>query len=164
MNNLQRKLQEWGLRYLPAELIGTICTLVAGSLAYQATNSLVASAVAGTWGENLGFYGTMVVREVVEQWQYHTQDRSSGWVWPVAYKTIRNVLLEFGAAGILDSLLLRPFFMWLAPQGTGNILSGLVVGKLLGDVFFYIPTIVSYEIKKRLFSVENKGVSNERPA
>jgi hypothetical protein len=54
----------WLRRYLPAELIGLLAALLCAWLAIALTGSAPAAAIAGTWGDNLGFYGIMLGREL----------------------------------------------------------------------------------------------------
>lgn len=146
----QGKLREWFNRYAPAEIAGTATALLFSFLAYQATDSEVAAAYAGTMGENLGFYGTIISREV---WRdYHAAHKKEG-----AYgikdvlHTAKNMITEFGPAGLLDSLVVRPLTMGLGGvylERSFGRNAGVFVGKLAADFIFYIPTIASYEFRK----------------
>jgi hypothetical protein len=49
-------------RYLPVELVCTVTALL-GAWAAALTGSPAAVAVAGAWGENVGFYGIMLGRK-----------------------------------------------------------------------------------------------------
>ncbi|WP_129675813.1 hypothetical protein [Candidatus Chloroploca sp. Khr17] len=98
------------------------------------------AAVAGTWAENAAYYGTIVMREVRGR-QLPPP--------PAVLRMIRDLLLEFGPAELLDSFLIRPAMlaagMALAPMP----LVGTVAGKLVADLCVYPPTIVSYELLQR---------------
>jgi hypothetical protein len=96
------------------------------------------AAIAGTWGEIIGFYGMMLVRE----WITHRNLRAMPLV-------IGRLMLEFGPAEALDSMLLRPMFMYLAVTFSHNLMIGIVIGKLAADITFYIPAIISYELLRR---------------
>jgi hypothetical protein len=61
---------------------------------------MVSVAIAGAVGENLGYYGCVAVREV----------RDHG-----ARATVPAMLIEFGPAKLVDSLLARPLLMYLMP-------------------------------------------------
>jgi hypothetical protein len=124
----------WLRRYLPAELVCTPIALLSAWLAVTLTGSTAVAAIAGTWGENLGFYGMMLAREL---------GRRGVRALPAI---LRDLALEFGPAEALDSMLLRPALMY-----TGMILApspalGIVAGKLAADICFYVPAIVSYEL------------------
>jgi hypothetical protein len=57
--------------------------------------------------------------------------------------------VEFGPAEALDTLALRPFAMYVGPLVVGNVMLGVLVGKLVADVTFYGFAIVGYEILVR---------------
>lgn len=140
------KAAEWVKRYGVAELAG-LCTAVAGSFAARAlTGSEIAAAYGGAMGENLGYYGVIVGREVV-------QDRRAANALGRRYglagaaRTARNLVLEFGVAEVLDSSVLRPLAMALGVRFFGRGL-GIVVGKLAADLTFYVPVICAYELRR----------------
>jgi hypothetical protein len=62
---------------------------------------------------------------------------------------LKYIMLEFGPAGIIDGLLLRPLFMFIFPLYMKNFTLGILAGKIAGDISFYILVILSYEIIKR---------------
>jgi hypothetical protein len=127
----------WLRRYLPAELVCTVTGLLGAWAAAALTGSPVAIAVAGTLGENVGFYAMMLCREIAQR---GTRSLSS---------IIRDLVLEFGLAEVLDCLLLRPTLMYAGQILASNTALGVVAGKLIADIIFYVPTIVSYELLHR---------------
>jgi hypothetical protein len=127
----------WLRRYLPAELICTITALLGAWAAGLLTGSPAAAAITGTWGENLGFYGMMLSRELAQR-----GPRSLPAI-------VRDLVLEFGVAEALDSLLLRPALMYAGMLLAPNSALGVVAGKLAADLVFYVPTIISYELLHR---------------
>jgi hypothetical protein len=127
----------WLRRYLPAELLCTITALLGAWMAATFTGSPAASAVAGTWGENVGFYGMMLGREIAKRG------------WRALPAIIRDLVLEFGLAEALDSLLLRPALMYTGLVLAPNTVLGVIMGKVAADVVFYVPTIISYELLRR---------------
>ncbi len=64
-------------------------------------------------------------------------------------KLVRNLLLEFGPAEYLDSFVIRPFYMYIFPKIFNNLVLGLIIGKFAADITFYIPTIISFELKNK---------------
>ena len=126
--------------------MGTV-TALAGSFAlFRWTGSELAAAYGGALGENVGFYGTMLLRE------FRADARSAGAAGThygarAAAVTGAKLLLEFGPAELLDSLLIRPLTMGLATRFLGGG-AGVIVGKLAADVTFYLPVIVSYELRQ----------------
>jgi hypothetical protein len=127
----------WLRRYLPAELIGTLLALLCAWLAAALTDSPAATALAGTWGENLGFYGLMLARELTLRGVRRLPT------------VVCELVLEFGLAESLDSLLLRPALMYAGMRLAQSPALGIVAGKLAADIVFYIPTIASYELLRR---------------
>ncbi|HEY8597448.1 MAG TPA: hypothetical protein VIL85_03390 [Thermomicrobiales bacterium] len=137
-----RKGVVWMRRYLPAELLGTLCAIV-GGLLVGAGSPLVA-ALGGTWGENLGYYGTVITRDL------RARRAQGGRLTPGGVlRSLRNIALEFGGAELLDSFLIRPGAMYAAIRLTGSVPLGLLLGKLAADLAFYIPTIIAYELRVR---------------
>jgi len=145
---MRSRVREWIRRYLPAEIIGTIVAVGGGVLAYNLMASGVVAAFAGTWGENLGYYGTTLMREI-RQGRQAARGQDSTYGMRVFLKDLRNIAIEFGPAELFDSFLLRPFFMYLLPILVGNMAIGIFAGKITADVTFYIPTIFAYEFKKK---------------
>lgn len=127
----------WLRRYLPAELVCTVTGLLGAWAAFALTGSPAAVAVAGTLGENVGFYGMMLGHEIA-----HRGMRSLS---PI----IRDLMLEFGLAEMLDCLLLRPALMYAGQMLAPNTALGIVAGKLVADIVFYVPTIVGYELLRQ---------------
>ena len=130
-------LARWLRRYLPSELLSLLAAVAGAQLAYGATANPAVAAVAGAWSETIIYYATMLTREV----RAHPGQRL-----PI---TLRNLVLEFGLAEALDSLLIRPAMMYAATQLLANIALGTVLGKFAADVVFYIPTIAAYELRRR---------------
>lgn len=127
----------WLRRYLPAELVSTPCALLLGVTASQLTGSAAAGAVAATWGENLGFYSAMLVRELVR--------RGGLRALPV---TMRDLFLEFGPAEAVDILLVRPASLYAGISVAPHPALGIVAGKIVADVSFYSSAIVCHELQR----------------
>lgn len=127
----------WLRRYLPAELVCTVTGLLGAWAAAVLTGSPAVIAFAGTWGENVGFYGMMLNREIAERGM-----RSLSAI-------IRDLTLEFGLAEALDCLLLRPALIYTGQMLAPNTALGVIAGKLVADLIFYVPTIISYELLRR---------------
>ena len=79
---------------------------------------------------------------------YFAGARRSPYGIPDMVRTWRSLFLEFGPAELLDTGLLRPLAMGIGTTflGWGP---GIVVGKLLADVTFYLPVIWMYERRRR---------------
>ncbi|MBI2146419.1 hypothetical protein HYU22_03700 [Candidatus Woesearchaeota archaeon] len=143
---LPARVKEWLRRYGLAEVIGTAAAYACFFLGQELTDNDIIAAYAGTMGENLGFYGTMVVREVNAGVKKARVDgKSYGLV--DALKTASKLAAEFGPAEVLDSLVVRPTTMGFGSRIFGKEL-GVGIGKAAADVSFYVPTIISYELEK----------------
>ncbi|MDP2735812.1 MAG: hypothetical protein Q8P12_06420 [bacterium] len=126
-------------RYGWAEIAGKITTVAAalgvsvvmksGVITVDAFSAGALIALAGTLGENLGYYG-------VHTWNtYHFYAREdSENIWS---RTGRSLIMEFGPSEIYDSFLVRPGLMGLFPALLGNVGVGILLGSLAADVIFY---------------------------
>lgn len=125
-------------RYGPAELVGTVTAVIGASLALLCSDSFVVSAYIATMAENLGYYGTICVIDVLRRRGKNTTKLAH----------IRNWTVEFGASELLDTALTRPLCMYIFPLLLGSFQGGILVGKLAADIVFYLPTVTAYEYRK----------------
>jgi hypothetical protein len=128
------RLQDWVKRYLPLELAATACALLGGYAAAAWSGNAAVIAYAATWTENLGFYALAIGRE----WQRYGALRPA----------LQTVMVEFGPAEVLDSFVVRPTCMYVGPLLTGQLASGLILGKVAADVIFYGLAGLTYERQK----------------
>lgn len=142
---MKLKLKEWLLRYLPFEIVATACALVGGLVAYHLTRNSAVIAFVAAWSENIGYYTTVFARELRQKSKKQKISFAN------FLKTMRDVVFEFGVAESLDNFLLRPFFMYIMVIVLGNLLLGLIAGKIITDIFFYGTAIVFYEMRKKVF-------------
>lgn len=146
---IKQKFKEWLKRYLPAEIVGTVTAVGTASITHVFSDNHLLIAYAGSLGESVGFYSTVFIQQLLivfkkcklENKQFYFSDFT---------KIISTIVLEFGPAGIIDGLLLRPFFMYLFPLFLKNFTLGILLGKIAGDFTFYMLVILSYEMKKRV--------------
>ena len=145
---MKNNVKEWLKRYLPAEILSVVATLLAAWLTFKLTQSGVKTALAATWAGNVFYFGYILALDV---WQTRNAARQNGI--PYTLKTfsrnLRALLVEFGVAELFDSLLIRPALMYYLPRWLGNLSWGILLAKLLADVSFYIPAILSYEFSKK---------------
>jgi hypothetical protein len=127
----------WLRRYLPAELVALPCALLSGFLAGHLTGSAAAAALAATWGENAGFYGLMIGRELAQRRSPRELPR-----------VVCELALEFGPAEAFDSLLLRPAAVYVGLALAPHPALGMLAGKVAADVTFYAPAIVCHELQR----------------
>ena len=144
------KLREWGRRYLLAEIVGTLCALLAAVGVYAGTRSLASAALAASLAETAGFYGTILRQTLPPLYRLHAGLSNGRRLWLTGRRGIAEAS-DFVVAELTDTLVLRPALIYLAASWTGsNVVAGLLVGKLLADAGFYAVVIPSYELRKRL--------------
>ena len=140
-------VRDWLRRYGPAELAGVAAALLGSWLVHAWTGSEIAAAFGGSLGENVGFYGVIIGREIrADRHARVTIGRRYGireW-----RGTALNLVVEFGAAELLDSCLLRPLAMGVGTSILGREL-GVIAGKIVADITFYAPVILAYEMRRR---------------
>ena len=133
----------WVRRYGPAELACLVTMVAASALAARLTTSpplLAASAIAGA---TVGFYGVLIVAVGREQRGVVSHDEPRYAV-RLAIRTVLLLAAEFGAAELLDTFLWRPVLMMSAVVVLGEPFWGLLAGKTVADVLFYVMTAVGY--------------------
>lgn len=145
--NIKQKAKTWIARYLPPEIVGTVTAMLGAGLAYMFTQNNVAAAFAGTWGENLGYYGTVLLRDERASRKEH-KAKNTPYTISSYLRLIRDVIFEFGPAELLDSFIIRPFMMYIFPVLTGNLALGILLGKIAADIIFYIPAIIMFELRQ----------------
>lgn len=132
-------LMRWLGRYAPPEVAALVGALL-GALVGARMGGAVGGALGGTAGEGLAFYAVVVVREL-------RAERATA-----APRSLRQVLVdllvEFGPAEALDSLLVRPLAMYAGPMVTDDLLSGTVAGKVAADLVFYALAALAFEQRR----------------
>lgn len=144
------RVREWVKRYLPAEVISLLLTVVAISVTYSIRQNRLSTAIAGTWFGNVGYFGYLLIADIIYA---HRVVTAAGLRYTriTFYKNARALFAEFGIAELLDSLLIRPALMYYLPIVLGDILIGSVIAKFVSDITFYLPAIISYERTKMKF-------------
>lgn len=176
---LTQKVAGWVWRYLPAELTGTAAALLGITVALYLEQSAITIAMIGAWSEILGFYAAMVAQE----WMAHRRSNRQPWAnnkriskpglgWPAICcnclisvrqtigffgQLLRNLVLEFGAAELLDPLILRPALLTLAIQRIPDLPLAVIAGKLVADLLFYTVAIGSLEVRRKIQVALYKG-------
>jgi hypothetical protein len=149
---LATKLQEWGRRYLLAEVVGALSALVAVVGVYAGTRSLASAAVAASLAETAGFYGVILGQTLPPLYRLNAGLSSGHRLWLTCRRGVVEAS-DFVVAELVDTLLLRPGLIFVAASWAGDdVVIGLLVGKLLADAGFYAVVIPSYELRKRLVS------------
>lgn len=159
---IKQKFKEWLNRYLPPEIIGTVTAIGVASIVHAFSENHILIAYSGSLGESVGFYSTVLIQNFIIANKKHTIENKII-TFSEFIKIFKNIVLEFGPAGLIDGLLLRPFFMVLFPVLLKNFTLGIFLGKIAGDITFYILVILSYEIRKKrkkITQIENCLVTN----
>lgn len=147
---MKKKVREWVKRYLPAEILSLIATLVAAWAMHHYTGNAVKTALAGTWGGNVVYFGYVILADVLSaRREYKLMGYS--YTFRDFLKNARSLFIEFGVAELVDTFVIRPFLMYYLPILLNNLSLGIIIAKVAADVTFYIPAIISYEINKKYF-------------
>ncbi|MCA9338376.1 hypothetical protein KC949_02360 [Candidatus Saccharibacteria bacterium] len=145
---IRRGFRIWFYRYLPAEIVGTTLALLFASYTFMHTGSYLLATAAGLTGEGIGFYGFVIVRELI------TTSRSikKASLLQRTRRTLRtttaNLLVEFTTAEILNTLFVRPVLLYTVPHYITPYALGFFVGKFGSDVFFYIVALGGYMLNE----------------
>jgi hypothetical protein len=109
-------------------------------------HNAVIAAYAGATGDTFGFYTPIIIRDArAMRKELRLKNKPFGLM--AVLHLIKNMLLEFGPAEIIDSAILRPLFMYYFPILLHNYPVGILAGKLAGDVAFYIPVTISNRLR-----------------
>lgn len=146
----KERLTTWVKRYGVSELAGVGMAFGGSWLMATATGNPIAAAYGAAVGEGLGFYGSLVTREMIRA-AYIAGSRREPFGFREMMRTWRGLLLEFGPAELLDTGVVRPLAMAVGMNSLGPGL-GIIAGKVLADVAFYLPVIWVYERRRRLQS------------
>ena len=136
------KAKEYLQRYGVAEVISKASFAIGYKVAYDySRDELFASYVATQCG-NLGFYGPIVIRDIVgTKRQYNKDGKKFG------AKDLGTILgkcaLEFGPTGVIDTLVTRPLITDAVTTSLGTEYN--LFGSILADIFFYVGTTRIYE-------------------
>ncbi len=151
---MKAKIKEWIIRYLPAEIISIIVTVISSVLTFRFTQNHLTTALVGTWVGNIGYFGIILLTDVYKT--CHELKLKNG---HYSFKTFllncRALFVEFGVAELFDSVFVRPTLMYYLPIWVNDISLGVIIAKFAADISFYIPAIIGYEFtKKKLRSFE----------
>ena len=155
---LRRRLAVWVRRYLPAEIAGTLMALAGAWAAFAVSGDRTLAAVAGAWAENLGYYGTVGVRDLRRARREADPGAAgaAGRLRPLL-GVLGGLLVEFGPAEVLDSFVVRPLAMVAATRVVPDLGAAVVLGKLAADLVFYVPTITIFELRRRRAAPRGDG-------
>lgn len=127
----RRGISFWIVRYLPAEIVGTAAMVLAGLTVTIWTDAPALIAIAALLGETVGFYLVLAITIYIEQ-----SAVAPSWRRAVG-RSFLLLVAEFGAAELLDTLLIRPAALMLGVWLLPDPMWGLLAGKVFADVIFY---------------------------
>ena len=145
---MTQKLKTWRNRYLLAELYSLMVTMIVAVLAFEATGSHLIMALTATVAGSLAYFGHILRMDILlARQQLHA--RGKPYCLRTFIQNINALVVEFGVAEVIDLFIVRPALMYYLPLWIGNLAYGTLAAKLLADLIFYIPAIISYELSKR---------------
>ena len=121
--------------------------LVASTIAARFTDSPPLLAIAAIAGATVGFYGVLVFTVMREQLALLAPAR--GRIARALRRSVGLLAAEFGVAEITDTFFLRPALMMAGVVLIGDPVWGLLAGKLVADVLFYVISAVCYRVTER---------------
>jgi hypothetical protein len=119
--------------------------LAASVLAARVTTSPPLLAASAITGATVGFYGVLAVTVTREQRDVVPAGRPR-YASQVAARTVLLLLAEFGTAELLDTFLWRPALMMVAVLLVQEPVWGLLLGKAVSDVLFYVVAALGYRL------------------
>lgn len=121
--------------------------LIASVLAAQVTDSPPLLAVSAILGATVGFYGVLGLTVLREQLALVPAGR--GRLSRAVTRAVGLLAAEFGVAELADTFFLRPTLMMIGVVVTGDAVAGLLAGKLIADVLFYVISGVCFRVTQR---------------
>ena len=134
--------REWLARYAPAEVAATLGAVLGASAAGRIGGATSATVFAAVIAETVAFYTVLFIRDL----RHRSSARRPGG--RALWTTLRNLLVEFGPAELLDTFAVRPLAMYAAATVVGDMLTGVILGKIAADAVFYTLAIIGYEMCK----------------
>ncbi len=148
-HHLKTKARQWLKRYIPAEILGTLCAVLAAWVTFNHTHSYVAATASGWVGEGVGFFGYFISVELIENRKRYNEQAFVKRISLAIAAASTNLLVEFLPAEIIDNIFIRPALMYIVPQYIKPYAVGFLIGKFSADLLFYALAIVGYEARKR---------------
>ena len=142
MQRIAGNWREWVTRYGWAEAWGILTSYLGFFAGLHLSGSPVVAAFFASMGENVGYYGCIIWREIAARRRLEQSPLG-----PLLRNTARDLLYEFGLPELLDSLIVRPATTYLAVALFGPGV-GVFVAKVASDAVFYALAISLYERRK----------------
>jgi len=133
------RVAAWRRRYGPTEALGAAVAVGVALGSRAAGAGLPLAAFAATLTEACWFYGTLAWRDLRRE-RSEAAERGSDLPPAVARAVVRDLVLEFGAAEAVDSLVLRPICYAAGMHWLGTV-PGILAGKIVADLLFWGPVL-----------------------
>ena len=140
-----RRAAFWLRRYLPAEAAGTLTMLAAGIAVAGLSVPAVVIGIVASQAESVGFYAVAGIAV----WREQRRVAPSRGRLRSLLKVLLLLVLEFGPAELLDTLLVRPLFMTIAVLAIPDLGWALVAGKIAADVVFYVLAATAFRVTEK---------------
>lgn len=148
MNLLNAKIKEWLKRYVPAQILSVVASVLLSVLFFLITDNRILLAYILTLVQTIIFYTYILIADILARYRRYAKEGKK-YTWLTFLKDVRNLIIEFGPSEILDIFIVRPAALYLGPLLLGNFAIGIIVGTLVADVIYYIPAILMYEMRKK---------------
>jgi len=133
-------------RYAAAELAGTGAACAGAWLTYRANGTPYAAGLSGSVCETAGYYAVILWDEARRRWQPGVSTART------VVRALPGVIVEFGPAELVDTLVVRPLLMAAGPSVAGGQMAGTLAGKVAADVVFYGLVLPGNRLRRRLFA------------
>jgi hypothetical protein len=140
-----RALWFWVKRYAPPEISGTVTMVLSGMLVAGLGAPAVVVGIVATVAESVGFYAIAGVGVWREQ-RRNFPDRGR---LRILVRVLGLLLVEFGTAELLDTLLVRPGALTVALLFIPNVAVALVAGKVVADIVFYVLAATAFRVTEK---------------
>jgi hypothetical protein len=134
-------------RYAAAELAGTGTACAGAWLSYRANGTPYAAGLGGSLCETAGYYAAILWDEARRRRQPGVSTART------VLRALPGVIVEFGPAELVDTLVVRPLLMAAGPSVAGGQMAGTLAGKVAADVVFYALAVPGSRLRRRLFAV-----------
>lgn len=145
---MHNKIKEWLARYAVAEVLSWTVLLLFSLVCLLITDNGVLIAFLGSIIQTIAYYAYILIKDVWLKRRRLIKD-GKHYTYVTFLKDVRNILIEFGPSEVLDTLIVRPAALYIGPLLIGNFTVGLLVGSIVADIIYYIPTIILYEMRKK---------------
>lgn len=146
-SGVAKRMWFWVRRYGPAELACLITMLIASALAAQVTDAPALLAIAAIAGATVGFYGVLIVTVMREQLALLPGGANRFGL--ALTRSIALLAAEFGVAELLDTFFYRPLLMMAGVVVLQDAMWGLIAGKIVSDIVFYVISAVCFRVTER---------------